>query len=278
MSETNKKSSEKEISRILQYAETQREDLKMVDMHLERLSKRVLLGSIVAYLVFAALCITASYLWVDIATGRHSARTAALERTLSLSEKELAETRKRMEENNAAAGDRSEKIAIFFEWFLEGDFEKIHKEGRKIADIAQTPLERLVVGHINNEAKKHASFHAYAQGVHEFNSGEIDNAIENLTRAIKYDGTGPHISALLYYLGSAQYKKGNYRQATVHLEAMLKSDDKNRFLDDHALFRLGHAHELLKQTAQARNHYNRLLKVFPKSQYVGLVRSKLQHM
>ncbi len=278
MNDTTKQSREKEISMILQHAETQREDLKLVDMHLERLSKRVLLGSIVAYFVFAALCIVAAYLWVDISTGRDSARMEALERTLNISQEELAETRKRIDENNVAARERSEKIAIFFDWFLGGEHEKIIKEGRQIADIAQTPLERLVVNHINDDARKHAGFQAYAEGVYAYNSGELDEAIKSLTKAIKYEGTGPYIPALLYYLGSAHYKKADYRQATIHLEAMLQADEKKKFRDDHALFRLGHAHELLKRTAQAKVHYTNLLKSFPKSQYAGLVRSKLQQM
>lgn len=279
MNDTNDRGThEQDIPRILQNTQAQREDLKVVDIHIEKLSRRVLLGSVFAYVVFASLCITAAYLWVDIATGQQASRRDAIERKLGVTEKELGALKKQMEENRTAARERSEKLAVFFEWFIEGKYEKILKEGRKLSDMASTPLERLVVQHVTTAAKRQTSFDAYAEGVHAYNAGKPKAAIGHLTRAMKYDNTGPHIPALRYYLGLTHYKQSNYRKATIHLEAMLKSDKKQKFLDDHALFRLGHSHELLKQNNQAKRHYKNLLKSFPKSQYVGIVRSKINQL
>lgn len=279
MSETPKKEPfENHLNRLLQQAENQNEDLKTVDIHIERLAQRVLMGSVVAYLVFAALCITAAYLWVDIATGQHKAETQSLKRKLSLTEKELKRTKSQTTLKRTTARERSEKIAKYFEWHLNGDYEKVFKKGQAIANLAQTPLERRVTRHVTSEAKRHASFQAYAEGVAAYNKGKTKQAIQSLKRAMKYDKTGPHITALRYYLGLAHYKQSNYRKATVYLEALLRSKNKIDVLDDHALYRLGHAHELLKQNAQAKRHYQRLLKIFPKSQYASIVKPKIKQL
>lgn len=253
-------------------------ELQAVDAHLLRLSRWVIAGMVIAYLLFAALCITAAYLWVDLTTGQQKSQLKAVERKLRVTDNELARLRKKTKKTSADAHTRSERIAKYFQLYLSGDFEKIFNEHQKLANQAATPLEKLVTRHVQSEAKRHASFHAYCQGVAAYNQGKTKKAVDHLESALKYDRTGPHVPALHYYLGLSYYKLSQYRKATVHLEKMIKAKSKHDVVDEHALFRLGHAHEMLKQTAMAKRHYQRLLKKFPKSQYTSIVKSKLRQL
>jgi TolA-binding protein len=258
--------------------DAQREELKMVDAHLEKLSRWVLLGTVVAYVLFAVLCATAAYFWVDLASGQQKSELRAVKRKLEVTERELDRLRKQEEKRLAEARARSERIAKHFQMYLGGNYEKVFIAHQKLSNRATTPLERLVVRHVHKEAQRHASFEAYTKGVAAYNEGKTKKALQHLQRAFKYDRTGPHLPGLRYYLGLAYYKLSQYRKATKHLEALVRSKHGKEILDAHGMFRLGHAHEMLKQDSMAKRYYNRLLKQFPKSQYTSIVKAKLRQL
>lgn len=265
----------------------QREDMQVLDEHLQRVGRRLLVTTILVYLLFAALCVTGAYLWIDLAR-RNSQRELTRGRRATRNVKAaLATLRKTVETQKNESRLRSERIARYLETFLAGEEKGLLKQHDELISGTLTPLERVVVLYVHREIRQKAGFETYTEGVALYNQAMVSRrkkpekfkeAVEKLELALKYDNSGKHVPSLHYYLGLTYYRLSHYRLATKHLEYVSRSSRGAEMMDPDGLFRLAHAHDLLKQEAQARRNYELFLKRFPKNQNAGMVKQKLKQL
>jgi tetratricopeptide (TPR) repeat protein len=285
MDEQNQEKRLKELYTLvrqnLEIERAQREDLKSLDENLQKVASRLLMSTVIIYLVFAALCVLGAYLWIDLTTRSCTDSLAKSQKTLKAAQQTMQGLKQKLDRHNSIARNRSERVAKYLQRYLVGEGRKLLKEYDQVASLAQTPLERMVVNHVRQQLRREAGLEAYAEGVAAYNQDKAQSyktAVEKLELALKYDSSGGHVPALRYYLGVTYYKLQRFRKATKQLEALAQSSRAAELLDGRALFHLAHAHDLLKQERRARKYYRKYLKKFPKGPHAGLVRQKLKQL
>ncbi len=268
----------KKLDQVLELERAQREDLKLLDHHLVSLNKRILGANIIGFVLFALLCATAAYLVASTADKRAERRRKAdvdqlvrLRRTLKQWKTEQSKTR---EESSA----RTTLLTKLMDLYHRGENEKALELLPKAEAAAHSALEHAVVAEVSRNLNRKAALAALARGISDYQRDKPKDAIKHLLQALKY---APHGSIALqahYYAGLSYHKRQDYRKAAQHLGALATDPAGEDILDDAGLFRLGHAHDLLKQSQAARKYYGLLIERYPKSVFAPVARAKLRQL
>ncbi len=265
-------------SRILEVTMAQRQDLGNLDLHVAQLSRRVLMASLVAYSLFAALCVAGALLAVRAARQRalraeERARAARreFERRLEKVQAEAAKERKERAE-------RRKRLLFYLNAFVRGEVRRALELEARAQESVADELDEALVAFVSRKLHERAARAALADGLAAFFGGRLKKALKLFEQGIQYATPGPLALKLRYYAGLCAYKQGDFPAAARHLGRVAASGDGESLMDDVALFRLGHANELLKHTSAARKFYRLLLDRYPKSPLVPVARAKLRSL
>jgi len=267
---------EASLKQIVDVQRTQRDDLRLLGEHVVRLGNRILAASIVSFVLFAAFCTVAAYLWVRTTTKHFSHDLARATKQSERLQRQIDAAAARQRRREAESRKNSERIANYFELFVSGQTDKALAMQTDAVKRGHGPLRRVVVDFVSRGLRLRSAQQEYAHGLAEIEENHNKSATKHLLSALRYAPTGPLAGKIHYRLRGTYYKTSHFRDAAEHFEAVTRQDPAA--LDDSGLFRLAHAHDLLKEGPAARRYYNLLLKRFPRSEYASIVKGKLRQL
>ncbi len=266
------------IEQILELERAQREDLKIVDQHIVQMDRRLLGANIVGFVLFALLSGLAAYLWVSAATKHCERRQKADAKRIKRMRLVLEQWKKDKAKKQKAEAERATLLAKLMGLYHKGEDEKALNLLPKADAAATTPLERTILNQITIGLNRRAALRSLARGISEYQKDKTKEATKHLLQVLKYCPTGPIALQAHYYAGLCYHKRQDYRKAALHLGAVATAPGGEDILDDTGLFRLGHSHDLLKQSQAAKKYYSLLLEKYPKSPFAPVAKTKLRQL
>ncbi|MCD6499135.1 MAG: tetratricopeptide repeat protein [Deltaproteobacteria bacterium] len=268
--------SETSLKQIVDVQRTQRDDLRLLGEHVGRLGNRILAASIVSFALFAIFCAAAAYLWVRTTTKHFSYDLARATRHSESLQRRVDALTTQQRVGKTKRLKNAERIVRYFELFLKGQTDKALALQTDAVKRGKGPLARAVVAFVSRGLRLRSAQQEYAHGLAEMEEKHYKTAAKHLLSALRYAPDGPLAGKIHYRLGLAYYQSSHFRDAAEHFEAVTRQEPK--MLDDSGLFRLAHAHDILKEEPAARRYYKQLLERFPHSEYAAIVKGKLRQL
>ena len=113
----------------------------------------------------------------------------------------------------------------------------------------------------------------YQEGLDLFHSRNYKQAIDVFESLIASDANNSLSDNAQYWVGECHYALGQYKKAIIDFEKVFTFPKSNKNPD--AQFKLGLCYIRLGDSAKAREEFQRLLDVYPESEYVGRAQDKL---
>ena len=176
------------------------------------------------------------------------------------------------------ASQRASLLTKLLDLYRRGEDQNALELLPKAESAATTPLEHAVVTEVSERLNRRAALRALASGIADCQRDKTKEALKHLLQALKYAPKGPIALQAHYYAGLCYHKRQDYRKAAMHLGSVATDPAGEDILDDAGLFRLGHAHDLLKQSQAARKYYGLLLERYPKSAFAPVAKAKLRQL
>ena len=106
----------------------------------------------------------------------------------------------------------------------------------------------------------------YQQGLDLFHARNYDQAIEVFESLISSDANNSLSDNAQYWIGESHYALGQYKNAIIDFEKVFTFPKSNKNPD--AQFKLGLCYQRLGDNAKARDEFQRLIDIYPQSDYV----------
>ena len=116
----------------------------------------------------------------------------------------------------------------------------------------------------------------YQEGYDQFHARNYKGAIELFESLIASDANNSLSDNAQYWIGESHYALGQYRKAVIDFEKVFTFPKSNKNPD--AQFKLGLCYVRLGESNKAREEFQRLLDVYPDSDYVSRVKEHLQNL
>ena len=113
----------------------------------------------------------------------------------------------------------------------------------------------------------------YQEGLDQFHARNYAQAIDVFESLIASDANNSLSDNAQYWVGESHYALGQYKQAIIDFEKVFTFPKSNKNPD--AQFKLGLCYVRLGDSTKARDEFQRLLDVFPESNYVGRAQDHL---
>ncbi len=113
----------------------------------------------------------------------------------------------------------------------------------------------------------------YQQSMDLFHSAQYKAARENFQSLLASDANNNLSDNAQYWIGECNYAMRQYKKAIMDFEKVFTFPQSNKNAD--AQFKLGLCYERLGDTAKAREEFQRLIDVYPNSEYVSRARQHL---
>ena len=114
----------------------------------------------------------------------------------------------------------------------------------------------LVSSHM--EKKAQIAGEMFENALVQYNSGNIEPALEGFATLIKEHPSQQSAKLALYYTGILNYDLGEYEKTVTSLEEYLNDSPDNKLLEDSANFTLGLSYYNLENWQEAENYLSRL--------------------
>lgn len=116
----------------------------------------------------------------------------------------------------------------------------------------------------------------YQEGYDQFHARNYKGAIEVFESLISSDANNSLSDNAQYWIGESHYALGQYRKAIIDFEKVFTFPKSNKNPD--AQFKLGLCYVRLGDSDKAREEFQRLLDVYPDSDYVSRAKEHLQKL
>jgi tol-pal system protein YbgF len=113
----------------------------------------------------------------------------------------------------------------------------------------------------------------YQEGLDLFHSRNYKQAIDVFESLIASDANNSLSDNAQYWVGECHYALGQYKKAIIDFEKVFTYPKSNKNPD--AQFKLGLCYIRLGDSAKAREEFQRLIDVYPESEYVNRAQDKL---
>lgn len=113
----------------------------------------------------------------------------------------------------------------------------------------------------------------YQQGLDQFHSHDYNGALQMFESLLASDANNSLSDNAQYWIGECHYAMRQYKKAIVDFEKVFTFPNSNK--DDAAQFKLGLSYLRLGDNAKSREEFQRLLDVYPNSEYVSRAREHL---
>jgi tol-pal system protein YbgF len=113
----------------------------------------------------------------------------------------------------------------------------------------------------------------YQQALDLFHSAQYKSARENFQSLLASDAGNSLSDNAQYWIGECNYAMRQYKKAIMDFEKVFTFPQSNKNAD--AQFKLGLCYERLGDAAKAREEFQRLIDVYPNSDYVARAREHL---
>jgi tol-pal system protein YbgF len=113
----------------------------------------------------------------------------------------------------------------------------------------------------------------YQEGLDLFHARNYKQAVEVFESLIASDATNSLSDNAQYWIGECHYALGQYKKAIIDFEKVFTFPKSNKNPD--AQFKLGLCYTRLGDSAKAREEFQRLVDVYPESDYVSRAQDKL---
>ena len=113
----------------------------------------------------------------------------------------------------------------------------------------------------------------YQQALDQFHSHDYKAALQMFESLLASDANNSLSDNAQYWIGECHYALRQYKKAIIDFEKVFTFPNSNK--DDAAQFKLGLCYIRLGDNAKAREEFQRLIDVFPNSEYVRRAREHL---
>lgn len=116
----------------------------------------------------------------------------------------------------------------------------------------------------------------YQEGLSMFHSREYQAAIDMFEALLASSSSHNLSDNAQYWIGESHYAQGKYKSAVIDFEKVFTFPQSNKNPD--AQFKLGLCYMRLGQSDKAREEFQRLLDVYPESEYVSRAKQHLSEL
>lgn len=109
-----------------------------------------------------------------------------------------------------------------------------------------------------------------------FNDRNYQNAIEAFESLLASQANHSLADNAQFWIGECHYALGQYKKALIDFEKVFTFPKSNK--NDSAQFKLGLCYLRLGDKSKAREEFQRLVDVYPKSEYLKRAQSHLQEL
>ena len=108
----------------------------------------------------------------------------------------------------------------------------------------------------------------YQNALQAFNSSRYNDALAGFQKLIKSNPNNELADNSQYWIGESYYGLKDYERALLEFEKVFTFPNNNKM--DAAQLKLGICYLKLKNLVKAKEEFNRLIQIFPKSEYIPL--------
>jgi tol-pal system protein YbgF len=116
----------------------------------------------------------------------------------------------------------------------------------------------------------------YDRGLEHFHSRDYRSAIEVFESLLATSANNSLSDNAQYWIGESHYALGQYDKAIIDFEKVFTFPKSNK--DDDAQYKLGLCYMRKGDNVKAREEFQRLLDLYPKSEYISRVKEKLNSL
>ena len=114
----------------------------------------------------------------------------------------------------------------------------------------------------------------YMAGVFAYQREDFPVALDYFSNLVLDESTKDIINNVLYWMADSYQQIGDFKNALITLEKILKDPDSDHV--DDALIKKGLLHRKLGQTEESLIVFNQLVNNFPRSEYIKLARMEIK--
>ena len=108
----------------------------------------------------------------------------------------------------------------------------------------------------------------YNNALHAFDSARYNDALAGFQKLIKSNPNNELADNSQYWIGESYYGLKDYERALLEFEKVFTFPNNNKM--DDAQIKLGICYLKLKNVVKAKEEFNRLIQIFPESEYISL--------
>lgn len=248
-------------------------ELKMVGKRQEDFQKRQWVSSGVAYLVFAALCLTGAML---ISSARTSSVGADKERL----EKQLAELNTQLDKQKAEGTAQAQAQRAANEVYQQMTTLPGEQRVKGIDSLVKLDtsrlslLEKAALSDRAEALRKEVGQAAFERGKSAFRKNDYPTAVTELDRFLAMNPAAGEALDASFFLGAALSQLKKHEQAIPHLARFVKEDKKSK-TRDYGMLLLAQAYEQTQQYERAAEVAREALATYPASEFAAALRGRL---
>jgi tol-pal system protein YbgF len=179
-------------------------------------------------------------------------------------DKEIKELKAQLEKKDALIADLKAQIRNQSEQIYQMETRKQAASG---PTYATGPVSDVAPGEYQQR---------YDQALDLFHSSQYKAAREMFQSLLASDASNSLSDNAQYWIGECNYAMRQYKKAIMDFEKVFTFPQSNK--NDAAQFKLGLCYEQLGDAAKAREEFQRLVDVYPKSEYVSRARQHLSSL
>lgn len=248
-------------------------ELKLVGKRQEDFQKRQWISSAVAYVLFAALCVSGA---VMLANARSSSSDDEIAR-LQKQSHELQATLERERADVATVSRAQNAASEVYRMMTNLPGEERLKGIDALVKLDTSKLSGLERAALNDRAaalRKEVGDAAFERGKAAFRRNDMAGAAEELSRFIAMNPPQTELFDASYFLGTALNQLRKHEEAVTHLSRFVEGDKKSK-TRDYAMLLLSQSLEQSGQAEKAAEVAREAIGAYPNSQFLPNLRGRL---
>jgi TolA-binding protein len=226
---------------------------------LTSLEKKLLINSVLVYIVF--LIITVGFLYIIFDQKNKSLEDS--NKLLNITISKNIEDSKNYKETINGYKTTKNKIKLLLDEFQNttSDPKKLVDDFTAMDKSFFSSVEELFFESKVNKLKLDLSIKFYENGKNFFESNSYDKALKEFTESLKYNSKNPYINEINFFMGVSYLRTKKYSEAVKYLEKSMVNNFDRKKADD-ILYSLGNAYEKLSNVIKAKEYYKKIIEEY----------------
>lgn len=224
-------------------------------------------NSFIAYLVFAAVAMFASWMAYDARKASLEAELTKAQEQVKALETELNDAKKVKGKGGAQAQTKNEKeLAELHVLISEGKALEVLELYEKIPQGSLSFFERKLLDDVVRRFRGDLSMVHYTKGLDLVAAKKFPEAVEEFRQSLRYKDDAGHAKAAKIHMANALRLQGKPQEAIAVLQRVIEEHLDPELADD-AMWYLALAHQEAHQRDEARSVLRALMRQYPQSQF-----------